>query len=98
MRKTATHCRSFQILTNYIHSSGVPSDYQIVDVLGLDDELLAMLPQPVKAFILLFPITEKVWRILRLNCILTNSTLPSYLSLSHHPPSTRPIVQLRMRN
>lgn len=51
----------FQILTNYIHHLGVSKDFQIVDVLGLDDELLAMLPQPVKAFILLFPISEKVF-------------------------------------
>lgn len=59
--KNATHSRLFQILTNYIHSSGVSRDYQICDVLGLDDELLEMLPKPVKAFILLFPITAKVW-------------------------------------
>lgn len=52
---------TFQILTNYIHNLGVSKDFQIVDVLGLDDELLAMLPQPVKAFILLFPISPKVF-------------------------------------
>lgn len=50
------------MLTNYIHSAGVPNTFQVVDVFGLDDELLSMLPQPVKAFILLFPISEKVTR------------------------------------
>ena len=39
---------------------GVPDCWQIVDVLGLDDELLLMTPQPTLAVMLLFPITEKV--------------------------------------
>lgn len=39
---------------------GVPSDWQIVDVYGLDPDLLATIPQPVLAVMLLFPVTENV--------------------------------------
>ena len=41
---------------------GVPKDWQIVDVYGTDTDLLATVPQPVLAVILLFPITENVKR------------------------------------
>lgn len=39
---------------------GVPSDWQIVDVYGLEPDLLATVPQPVLAVMLLFPVTENV--------------------------------------
>lgn len=35
-------------------------DVQFCDVYGLDDELLAMVPQPVLAVIFLYPLTSKV--------------------------------------
>uniref|UniRef100_A0A336LM36 Ubiquitin carboxyl-terminal hydrolase n=1 Tax=Culicoides sonorensis TaxID=179676 RepID=A0A336LM36_CULSO len=48
-----------EVLTKYIHRLGVSSKYQVTDVLGLDKDLLAFLPQPVKSLILLFPCNEK---------------------------------------
>lgn len=35
-------------------------DYAFTDVIGLDPELLAMVPQPVVSVVLLYPLTEKV--------------------------------------
>ena len=38
----------------------MPKAWAMTDVFGLDDELLAMIPQPVSALLLLFPINNKV--------------------------------------
>jgi len=46
-------------MNSFLVKLGVPSDWEINDVYGLDPELLMMLPQPVLALMLLFPITEK---------------------------------------
>lgn len=48
------------MLTKYIHKLGVSPAWSVTDVIGLDDELLSFLPRPVKALILLFPISDKV--------------------------------------
>ncbi|CAH1998055.1 unnamed protein product [Acanthoscelides obtectus] len=49
-----------EVLTKFIHVLGVPDNFKLVDVYGLDDEPLSWLPRPVIAFILLFPCSEKV--------------------------------------
>ena len=45
----------------FLAKLGVPSVWEINDVYRLDPELLMMLPQPVFALMLLFPITEKYY-------------------------------------
>jgi len=40
-----------QILTDYMHSIGMSSDWTVGEVLGLDEDLLALVPQPVVAVI-----------------------------------------------
>ena len=47
------------VLNSFLKKLGVPSSWEINDVYGLDPELLLMLPQPVLALMLLFPITDK---------------------------------------
>ncbi len=52
----ATDPVSFQ----FLHASGLSKKWEISDVFGLDDELLAMLNQPVLALLLLFPTSDKL--------------------------------------
>lgn len=47
----------------YIKKLGVKNDdYEYVEVIGFDEELLAFVPQPATAVLLIFPITEEVIR------------------------------------
>ena len=50
----------FQVMNQFLHKMGMPTLWAMTDVFGLDDMLLDMLPQPVVALMLLFPINDKV--------------------------------------
>lgn len=44
-----------EVMTNFLHGLGLAPEFKVVDVFGFDDDLIAMLPQPVYALILLYP-------------------------------------------
>ena len=48
-----------EVMNKFLHRCGLPSDqWAITDVYGLDEDLLATLPQPVLSLMLLFPIND----------------------------------------
>jgi ubiquitin carboxyl-terminal hydrolase L3 len=48
-----------EVLNKYIKNLGVKNDnYEFVEIIGFDEELLEFVPQPVSAVLLIFPITE----------------------------------------
>ena len=84
--------------SQFLTSVGVPEDWCMTDVYGLDSELLSIIPQPALALLLLFPITEKVdfFNCFPFHSIITSSLLyslkhtlrsrkrPAWSKRSHH--------------
>lgn len=46
------------VLTKYIHKLGVSKNWSLIDVVGLEPEMLEWIPKPVKSIILLFPCSD----------------------------------------
>jgi len=46
------------LMNSYLHRLGVSKKTQFHEIYGVDDMLLGMVPQPVKAVLMLFPISE----------------------------------------
>ena len=49
-----------EVMNKFLHNCGLPKEqWAVADVFGLDEPLLAMLPQPVLSLMLLFPINDR---------------------------------------
>lgn len=49
-----------EVLNKYLGKLGVSESYQLVDVYGFEEDVLAFIPKPIKALILLFPVSGKM--------------------------------------
>jgi hypothetical protein len=49
------------VFVQFLSNVGVSDKWKMTDVYGLDDDLLATVPRPVLALLLLFPLNDKVY-------------------------------------
>jgi len=45
-------------MNKYLKQLGVTGDYEFCDILGIDEGLLSMVPQPILSVLMLFPVSE----------------------------------------
>lgn len=57
-------------LVQYVWTLGVSEQWQFVDVWGFESDLLQLLPRPICAVLLLYPLSDKVFSVFYLMFII----------------------------